>query len=470
MDNEVCDITEATLYEYLQNGEGETVEFKKILPNKETLAKIFTAFANNIGGTLLVGISDRGDIIGASLDDSTNRLIADVASNNCEPPIRVKVSELRDGEKEIITIHIPKGKRLHSVGGRCFLRVGSTIRRLTMDEIQRAMFEKGMLEFDKMPVNNATLDDVDEEKVKWFLRKAQAERNYDVDPKTHFKEVMERLHLIENGKLTSTAILMFGKDPQRFFLQSRIKCGRLKGTDGLDFLDMKVIEGTIPELRNGAMKFITNHVRHGIYFDDNQRHDRWEYPLRALEEVLNNALAHRDYSSNADIQVSIYDDRIEVWNPGELLEPLTPADLKKKHNSIPRNKLLAGTMFLIKYIEEWGTGTNRVMKKMKKYHLPEPEFQNISGGFEVLLTGPGESFKDKIGSDELPILDINERQKKALEYLQNKGTITRRKYLDITNVSTRTANNELKNLVEKGLIKRKGKGRAVHYILRELHD
>jgi len=87
-----------------------------------------------------------------------------------------------------------------------------------------------------------------------------------------------------------------------------------------------------------------------------------------------------------------------------------------------------------------------------------------------LLVPPGESFKDKIGLDELPILDINERQKKALEYLQNKGMITRRKYLDITNVSTRTANNELKELVEKGLILRKGKGRAVHYILRELHD
>lgn len=460
------DIAQTTLSQYLQNGEGETVEFKEILPNKETLAKIFSAFANNMGGTLLVGISDHGDIIGASLDDSINRFIVDVASNNCEPPIRVKLSELHDREKEIISIHIPKGKRLHSVGGRCFLRVGSTIRRLTMDEIQRAMFEKGMLEFDKMPVNNATLDDIDEEKVKWFLRKAQAERNYDVDPKTPFEEVMERLHLIENGKLTSTGILMFGKDPQRLFLQSKIKCGRFKGTDELDFLDMKVIKGTIPELRNGAMKFITNHIRHGIYFDDNQRHDRWEYPLRALEEVLNNALAHRDYSSNADIQVSIYDDRIEVWNPGELLKPLTPVDLKKKHNSIPRNKLLAETMFLIKYIEEWGTGTNRVMKKMKKYHLPEPEFQNISGGFEVMLTGPGESFRDQIGSDDSPILDINERQKKALEYLQNRGKITRQKYLDITNVSTRTANNDLKALEEMGLVKRMGKGRAVHYVLK----
>ncbi len=459
------DIAEATLSQYLQNGEGETVEFKEILPNKETLAKIFSAFANNMGGTLLVGISDCGDVIGASLNDSINRLIVDVASNNCEPPIRVKVSKLHDEVKEIIAIHIPKGKRLHSVRGRCFLRVGSTIRRLTMDEIQRAMFEKGMLEFDKMPVNNATFDDVDEEKVKWFLRKAQAERNYNVDPKTHFKEVMERLHLIENGKLTSTAILMFGKDPQRFFLQSRIKCGRLKGTDGLDFLDMKVIKGTIPELRNGAMKFITNHARHGIYFDDNQRHDRWEYPLRALEEVLNNALAHRDYSSNADIQVSIYDDRIEVWNPGELLEPLTPADLKKKHNSIPRNKLLAGTMFLIKYIEEWGTGTNRVMKKMKKYHLPEPEFQNISGGFEVLLTGPGESFKDKIGSDDLPILDINERQRKALEYLHEKGRITRSEYCKLTNLKATQAKKEINILIRKKIIKRIGKGRATYYTL-----
>ncbi|MFC1520908.1 ATP-binding protein, partial [Elusimicrobiota bacterium] len=138
----------------------------------------------------------------------------------------------------------------------------------------------------------------------------------------------------------------------------------------------------------GALKFIAENIKHAVYFDANQRYDKWEYPLRALEEVLNNALAHRDYFSNADIQLLIYDDRIEVWNPGELIKPLTPEDLKRKHRSIPRNKFLANRLFLIKYIEHWGMGTNRIVTEMRENGLPDPKFQNLSGGFDVTLHGP----------------------------------------------------------------------------------
>ena len=186
---------------------------------------------------------------------------------------------------------------------------------------------------------------------------------------------------------------------------------------------MKILEGTIPELRERAMKFIMDHIRHGVFFDANKRYDRWEYPLRAIEEALNNALAHRDYFSNADIQLSICDDRIEVWNPGELLPPLQLDDLKREHKSIPRNKFLADKLFLIKYIEEWGKGTNRIVDEILENKLPEPEFKNYSGGFAVVLYGPGKSFEEKIEKEKLHILEINERQKKAIEYIKEKGSI-----------------------------------------------
>ena len=171
------------------------------------------------------------------------------------------------------------------------------------------------------------------------------------------------------------------------------------------------------------MKFIMDHIRHGVFFDANKRYDRWEYPLRAIEEALNNALAHRDYFSNAEIQLSIYDDRIEVWNPGELLPPLQLDDLKREHKSIPRNKFLADKLFLIKYIEEWGKGTNRIVDEILENKLPEPEFKNYSGGFAVVLYGPGKSFEEKIEKEKLHILEINERQKKAIEYIKEKGSI-----------------------------------------------
>lgn len=185
-----------------------------------------------------------------------------------------------------------------------------------------------------------------------------------------------------------------------------------------------------------------------------------------MEEVLTNALAHRDYFSNAEIQLSIYDDRIEVWNPGELPPPLTPQDLKRKHKSIPRNKLLADKLFLIKYIEQWGTGTNRIIKEMKENTLAEPEFCNLSGGFEVTLTGPGKSFEGKIEQEKLHVLDINERQRKAIEYTKKKGSITRSEYMKINKISHKTAHLELTYMVEKKLFVQEGKGRATKYLLK----
>ena len=276
---------------------------------------------------------------------------------------------------------------------------------------------------------------------------------------------MNRLNLVQDAKPNNTAIILFGKDPQKFFPQIKIRAGRLKGIEGLDFIDMKVLEGAIPELREKAMNFIAEHIKHGVFFDANRRYDKWEYPLRAIEEVLNNALAHRNYFSNAEIQLSIYDNRIEVWNPGELPMQLKPEDLKREHKSIPRNKLLADKLFLIKFIEQWGKGTNRIVYEMKQSNLPEPEFRNLSGGFEVTLIGPGKSFVKKIEKEQLHKLEINERQKKAIKYVVKEETINRREYIKLNQISHTIAHKELKELVEKGIFRKKGAGKYVRYEL-----
>jgi len=213
------------------------------------------------------------------------------------------------------------------------------------------------------------------------------------------------------------------------------------------------------------MNFILEHIRHGVFFDENRRYGKWEYPLRAVEEVLNNSLAHRDYFSTGDIQISIYDDRIEIWNPGELPEPLKPKDLKGEHKSIPRNQLLADTLFLIRFIEEWGKGTNRIVDEMQENKLPDPAFKELSGGFEVILRGPGKSFEEEIEKEKEHVLDINERQKKAIKYVKSKGSIARNEYMEINNVSHKTAHLELKELVEKNIFIQEGKGRSTKYIL-----
>ena len=456
------------LREYISQGESEAIEFKESLSEWKEIINTISAFSNTKGGVILVGINDCGKISGVITGKSTFEDLTNKIKENTDPKIYPRITPKVIDGKSIIIVEIQESSdHLVLAFGRPYKRVGKSTVRVSKDEYERLILEKHIdkFQFDTKICLKATLKDIDKEKLKWFLRKAREERNCDIDPGIPIKEALSRLNLMQEEKLTNTAVLLFGKDPQRLFPQVKIRAGRLKGIRGLDFIDMKILEGAIPELREKAMKFIMEHIRHGVFFDVNRRYDKWEYPLRAVEEVLNNALAHRNYFSNAEIQLSIYDNRIEVWNPGELPRQLTPEDLKREHKSIPRNKLLADKLFLIKFIEQWGKGTNRIVDEMKQSNLPEPKFQNLSGGFEVTLIGPGKSFEKKIEKEQLHELEINKRQRKAIKYVVKEGTINRREYMKLNQISHTIAHRELKELVEKGIFRKKGAGKYVRYEL-----
>jgi len=368
--------------------------------------------------------------------------------------------------RSIIKVNVSEGNnKPYFLNGIAYKKVGTEKRVIPPDELKRIILGQKKIRWEGEICEGATLNDIDDEKLKWFLRKAKEERNFDVEPSTPIKDALERLKITHNGKLTNAAILLFAKDPQKFFLQAKIRCARFKGTKGLDYIDMKVFEGTIIELREKTMKFIMQYTKHAVYFDANKRYDRWEYPLRALEEILTNALAHREYSTAAEIQVSVFDNHVEVWNPGKLPKPLTPKDLKKKHKSIPRNPLIADMLFLIKYIEKWGRGTNRVIEELLDNKLPEPEFQNLSGGFEVVLTGPGREFEEEIEREKWHVLEINERQRKAIIYIKKHRFITTKIYQDINQLGKVYSVKELNDMIIKKIIKKKGKGKLVKYKL-----
>jgi ATP-dependent DNA helicase RecG len=439
--------------------EDENFDYKEKID--QSFGKIVCAYANTNGGKIVVGISKTGKIVGTTQKDEEK---ATNIMGTCKPTIKFRMKWEKRKNNDILIIDVPRSDRIHTWKGIAYKRSGSSSIPMDAQDIINLSKKRGDIRFDEEICKNATINDIDEEKVRQFLRKAKTERNYDVDPETPVTEVLDRLDLIKNGKIINAGVLLFAKKPERFFPQAKLKAARFKGTDSLDFIDMKVFKGTIPELREKAMNFILEHIRHGVFFDENRRYDKWEYPLRAVEEVLNNALAHRDYFSTGDIQISIYDDRIEIWNPGELPEPLKPKDLKGEHKSIPRNQLLADTLFLIRFIEEWGRGTNRIVDEMQENNLPDPTFKELSGGFEVVLMGPGKSFEDAIIKEKLHVLDINERQKKAIKYVNEKLSITRREYVEVNNVSSKTAYFELKDLVDKKIFISKGRGSSTRYL------
>ncbi len=441
----------------IKRGESQSLEFK--LKPDEDLGKTICSFANTNGGIILIGISDDKEIMGCS--GKQEQRIANTA-HSCKSSVYPEIRESNLNGKNIFMINVKKSSQIHSFKNIAYKRVGSHNKPLSPEEVIEFAKSSGRIRWDEQICRGASLQDIDEEKVRWFLKRAVYERRLDIGQKIPMNEILKRFGLINKVKPTNAAILMFSKEPQRFFLQAETRCARFKGTEPVKpFVDMKVIQGTLYEQIDGTEKFILNNIKKAAWIELGkiERQEEWEYPLNALREAVTNAICHRDYNSNANVQIRIFDDRMEIWNPGKLPEGLTIEKLKKKHESKPQNPLIAKLFFMIKYIEQWGTGTNKMIQETIKHGLPEPEFEDTGNSFIVTLR------KSKLTGEYLEKLELNERQKKALDYIKERGRITRKEYVKISGISLRMANMDLKDLEGKKLIKRTGSGRSAHYVL-----
>ena len=454
--------------EMIRRGESEKLEFKESLSLRDEIGKAISAFSNTNGGVILVGVTDVGSVIGVDIGSNTIENEAGYIKRHTDPPIFPFIKVLEADGKNIVAIEVEESsdkpvffkKYAHK-------RVGKSNQRMSSSEMRRLAHEdKPKLLWDGKICDDAGLEDIDEEKVRWFLEKARFERRLDVSYDTSVIDALERLNLIKNNNLTNAAILLFGKRPQKFFLQSKLRCARYKGTTPVDFIDLRVIEGTIVDQVEGAEKFILSHIKKAAKIVGFKRLEVLEYPLNALREAIVNAICHRDYASSSDITIGIFDNRIEISNPGTLPEPLTPADLKHKHRSIPRNPLVANAFFMIRNVEQWGEGTNKIVQWCLEHGLREPDFENIAGGFLVSFHGPDDILLliPESGEINLEELGLNERQIKGLEIIFKNGKITNSEYAREFNISRNSATNDLTSFIEKGLIKRIGKGRGCYYI------
>ncbi len=454
------------LKKIISQDESEAIEFKKSLSESKEIIKTTCAFANTKGGRIFVGVSNYGNALGVEIGKDTLERLVNQITQNTDPKIHPRITVEKIDEKQIIVIKVKESSdHLVLAFGRPYSRIGKSTLQMSRDEYERSILEKhkDKLYFDSQICKEATIKDIDKEKIKWFLKKAKAERNLNIDYSTSSVEALKRLNLLIDNKPTNTAILMFGKNPQRFFIQSEIRCARFKGIKAVKpFIDMKVIDGSIYEQIDQTEKFILFNIKKAAWIEPGkiERQEKWEYPPDAIREAIINAIAHRDYYSSANVHISIFDDRIEIWNPGKLPPPLTPKNLKEEHKSIPVNPSLANLLFLIKYIERWGTGTNDIIKWCREEDLPEPIFKEVTGGFAVVLR------KFQV-PENLESLELNERQKKALEYISRMNRITNNEYRKLfPGITDRTVLNDLRDMVKKGILIKVGKTKNTFYQFR----
>lgn len=441
----------------IKNKESGLVEFKETF-DRETVETI-GAFANTKGGEVIIGISDKSKIKGISIGKATLNDWTNQITQSTEPRIIPEIEQAKIEGKEIVIIRIKEYPiKPVSVKGKCFRRLGSSNRTMTAQEISEMHLHSIGSSWDAFPAQGKTIIDIDFKKVSKYIKEANANGRRKIEDEP--KDVLQKLEFVKDKKATWAAILVFGKEPQRPLSQSAVHCGRFK-IDKTQILDDLMIETDLVSQVDEVIKFITRHISVRYEFEGKpKRKEVWEYPLEALREAVINAIVHRDYSVFSNVQVEIYDDRIEIWNPGGLLPGITVADLyKKEHKSVTRNKLIAQIFYDLGYVEKYGSGTIKIIDLCKQNGLPSPEFKEVFGGFSVVFR------KDIYTEEYLRSLDLNERQIKAVKFIKEQGGISRKEYVSLVKISPRMAHLDLTDLVSKKLLVAVGKGRAVKYTL-----
>jgi ATP-dependent DNA helicase RecG len=417
--------------------EQQNIEYKSSW--HDDYLKWICGFANAQGGRIYIGRDDDGVVVGV---EDYKRLMDDIPNKIKNlMGITVEVNLMQNGDKYFIEIIVQPYSVPISLRGRYYYRSGSVKQELTGTALNEFLLKRAGHTWDDVIETRATFDDIDERTVKIFLRNAEnAGRLPDVDGLTA-PELLEKLRLAENGQLKRAAIVLFGKDPGRFYPNTFVKIGKFEDDD-FTIRFQEVEEGNIILVLDKILRQLNhNFLIRKISFEGMNRIETLEYPVPALREILLNALIHRNYMG-APTQIRVYNDKLYVWNEGKLPEGITLAELKTFHSSRPRNPILAEACFKGSYIDSWGSGIQKITDACKVAGLPAPVMEEQFGGFIVKL------FKDNYSEEELQKLGLNARQIKAVQYVKEKGKITNSEYQEINEVSKPTATRDLSELTD----------------------
>lgn len=242
--------------------------------------------------------------------------------------------------------------------------------------------------FDATFCRNATVDDLDFDGISRFLVQARRGRSFPLPEESPPLDVLTHLNLLDKGRPTHAAILLFGKQPQRFLITSEVKCAHFHGYEVFKPIpSYQVYKGTLFDLVDQAIDFVLSKIDLwvGTRAEGSQAPTAYEIPREVVAEAIVNAVCHRDYTSNASVQVMLFKDRLEVWNPANVPPTLTLESLRGPHASVPPNPLIAEPMYLTKYIERMGTGIRDMIVRCREAGLPEPEIRLDAGSWVTTI-------------------------------------------------------------------------------------
>lgn len=436
--------------------ESQNIEYKQSW--RDEYLKWICGFANANGGTIFIGKDDGGNVVGIS---DSKKLMEDIPNKVRDVlGILADVNLHKSKQGDFIEIVVEGYPYPVNYKGQYHYRSGSTKQELKGTALDKFLLQKKGKRWDGVPVPKVSAKDLKQETFDFFRKRAFKSQRIEEGILTDSNEhLLENLQLKENDFLKRAAILLFHSNPENFVTGSYIKIGYFETDDDLKFQDE--IHGNLFEQIEKTMDLLfTKYIKAPISYEGINRVETYEYPKDAVREALLNAIAHKDYSGGVPIQISVYSDKIIIWNEGQLPENWTVKNLLEKHASRPYNPDIANALFRSGYIESWGRGTIKIINECKKAGIPEPVFTYDSSDISV------EFRKDIYNEKYLSELGLNDRQLDALLFFKKQGEIVTSAYIKKYAVVDRTARRDLVELVEKGLLQREGEGKGSKYRFR----
>ncbi|MBI9094923.1 MAG: putative DNA binding domain-containing protein [Sphaerochaeta sp.] len=423
--------------------------------------KWICGFANAQGGCIYIGKDDTGHITGLK---NANKLMEDLPNKiRDQLGLMPHINLLHEYGKAYLEIIVEPSTVPIPLRGSYYWRSGSVKQELKGNALTEFLLKKIGMTWDRIVEENATLEDIDDVTIELFKKEAvKAGRLSDISDLST-KELLKKLRLLTEKGLTKASLVLFGKDPGEFYPNLFVKIGRF-GTSVVDMRFQEVVEGNLFQMLHDVMEQLEKKfLIKPVHFEGLRRIEELEYPVPALREMLLNALVHRNYMGSMT-QLKVMDDRLSLWNAGTLPVELTVEKLFSLHESYPRNPLIADICYKAGYIDSWGRGIKKIMDTCKQAGLPEPIFEERSGGVAVELLKLQACEKIVSGGDRDDFGTLSERIRKefgsepvkAFEIICKHPEFTAEQIAERLDKTPRTAENYISKLKKAGFIVRRG--------------
>jgi len=435
-------------------------------PEIELLAETLVAFANSDGGTVLMGVDENGHTTGGIYADEVEDALQ-AAVRECRPLVETRWHEAAAEEGRAFAIVVDRSPELHSLAdGRVLVRAGVENRPLSGDQIRQLAATKSTGDFEAELAPGARREDFDDETIAEFITKWE-ERQHREWTRSVDDLLLEVGALDEDGHPTIAGVLLFAGNPQAFLPQSGLTFVKFVGTlprgesGQPGYGRREEISGPLARIIQRTWEVVGEEMRTGAVVTGLEREEHTEYPVSAVREALVNAVAHRDYRlGGRRIEVRMFRDRMEITSPGGLPGFITVDNIVDEHFS--RNPRIVSGLYQWGYIEELGLGVDLMIEEMVRAGHPPPSFRDTPYSFTVTLNNVRERAP-------LPswTRTMNERQAKALAYVQEHRRITNREYRQLCpDVSSETLRLDLVDLVEQGILLKIGAKKGTYYIIK----